>query len=139
MPTLLHTVLLETKEYYQMASSYVGSYRLRHILVQLIEERLSLIRTLDMALALSPEEINAIDAPNLYQPILRIINDDRNKSISSKKEPAIFNSIINCEKETLKLVKTLLLRAQQQALRNLLSSLAASIQISLDKLEQLEL
>jgi len=139
MPTLLHTVVLETKEYYQKASSYIGNYQLRHIMVQLIEERLYLIRTIDMALALNPEEINAIDTPNLYQPILRIINDAQKKSISSEEEPEIFSSIIKCEKETLKIVKTLLLKNQQQALRNLLSSLAASIQISLDKLEQLHI
>ena len=137
-PTFLHEILLVSKRYYQKVSSSVEHYQLRHILVQLSEERLSLIRSLDTALALNFEELIAVDEPMLYQPTLRFIESNQIENISGSEASIVYDSVIECEKEILKLIKNLLFASRQQVLRNLLSSLAASIQIGLDKLKQLE-
>mgnify|MGYP003640642994 CR=1 FL=1 len=137
-PTFLHEILLASKRYYQKVSSSAEHYQLRHTLVQLSEERFSLIRSLDTALALNSEKLIAVDEPTLYQPTLRFIESNQIDNISGSEESIVYDSIIMCEKEILKLIKSLIFASRQQVVRNLLSSLAASIQIGLDKLEQLE-
>lgn len=138
-PTFLHEILFASKRLYQKLSGSVEHYQLRHILVQLSEERVSLIRSLDIALTLNSEELISVNEPKRYQAILRYIESSQIENIQDIEESRVYDSIIKCEKEILKLVKTLLLASRQQALRHLLSSLAASIQIGLDKLELLEL
>tara|TARA_R110002167_G_scaffold106131_4_gene272505 strand:+ start:846 stop:1322 length:477 start_codon:yes stop_codon:yes gene_type:complete len=136
-PTFLHEILLETKEYYQKLSSGIQNYQLRHLIAELSKERLYLIRSMDRTLTLNPEISIAINKLKLTKTLLCIINNNA-ETISNNNEYAALTSIIKCEKEILTLVKSMLMEARQQPMRNLLSALAASIQIGLDKLEQLE-
>ena len=138
MYTTLQTILLETKDCYQKASNSIEHYQLRHVLAQLIEERVYLIRSIDIALTLNPKELSFLNESELHKPILGIINRTQKEILLNNQAAIVFNSIVQCETETLTLVKSLLMEAQQQTSRNLLSSLAASLQIRLDKLEQLE-
>lgn len=138
MSNFLRAILLETKAYYREASIHIEAYQLRHACTQLVGQRLYLIDVLDLSLAQSAEELALTNIAKPYRNELDIIEQNQQKITAAYEDATVLNSIIKCEKAILLLIKTLLMEAKQQNLRNMLSSLAASIQIGLDKLEQLK-
>ncbi|MFV1872715.1 MAG: hypothetical protein ACMZ64_05245 [Oleiphilus sp.] len=127
----LQTALFETKQQCEQLLEHTETSQLRSVLYHFTLERKSLITCVDQHLenqqdSLILERAYSKKISALYQEIDNLIY----------KQTIVFEDIILTEQRILQFVKWLLIASDRQPIRHWLSSLAASIQIGLDKLEQ---
>lgn len=119
-------ILVRAESHYKTLSKQTDSSQLRRFYYQFAKQQRAFINLAEARLITELSEVSVSASASASELF----------SCSPENEP---DDTIKREKQLLKLIKSRLKEANEQPIRNWLSSMAASVQIGLDEAEQLQL